>query len=104
MYAIAQFYGMIILMTEHGLSIGQTDTSQKLHHTKITLNGEMPIRIQYATLSKVLAVGTILNQKDMNNGFIKHVGKIQILDAQTFHGKVFIVYYYYHALSHTHFI
>ncbi|GAA5808539.1 hypothetical protein MFLAVUS_001930 [Mucor flavus] len=84
-YAIAPFYGMIVLMTEHNLSFGHTDTTQKLHHTKIKLNEEMPIRIQYSSTTKLLSVGTIQNEKDINNGFIKHIGKIQILDAQTFY-------------------
>ncbi|KAI8090511.1 CPSF A subunit region-domain-containing protein [Thamnidium elegans] len=57
---------------------------------KIKLNDEMPIRIQYSTATKLLSVGTIQNQKDINNGFIKHIGKIQILDAQTFHGRILV--------------
>lgn len=77
---------LIILMTDFGLLFGTIDSSQKLHHTKIKLNNEMPCRIQYLSLKKKLAIGTILNQKDLNNGFIKPVGKIQILDAQTFQG------------------
>jgi hypothetical protein len=85
---------MIILMTDIGLLFGQTDSSQKLHHTKVKLlNDQMPIRIQYSPLTKTLAVGTVLNEKDVNNGFIKRVGKIQILDAQTFQGIVFCVYF-----------
>lgn len=83
-YALAPFNDMIILMTDNGLLFGNTDTAQKLHHSKVKLNNEMPVRIQYMPQSKSLAVGTVLNVKDLNNGFIKRVGKIQILDAQTF--------------------
>lgn len=86
-YALAPFNDMIILMTDNGLLFGNTDTAQKLHHSKVKLNNEMPVRIQYMPQSKSLAVGTVLNVKDLNNGFIKRVGKIQILDAQTFQGK-----------------
>lgn len=78
---------MIILMTDTGLLFGKTDVAQKLHHSKVNLNNEMPMRIQYLPQSKSLAVGTVLIQKDANNGFVKRIGKIQILDAQTFQGK-----------------
>jgi hypothetical protein len=76
-------------MTDVGLLFGKTDVAQKLHHSKVNLNNEMPMRIQYLPQSKSLAVGTVLNQKDVNNGFNKRIGKIQILDAQTFQGKLF---------------
>ena len=73
-------------MTESGLLFGKPDAAQKLHHHKIELNNEMPMRIQYMPKSKSLAVSTILNQKDLVNGFNKRTGKLQILDAQTFQG------------------
>lgn len=85
-YALAPFDDMLILMTDKGLLFGQTDTRQKLHHTKIELNGEMPSNIEYFPESKFLAVGTVSNQKDVNNELVKRIGKIQILDAQTFKG------------------
>jgi hypothetical protein len=77
----------IVLMTRGGLLFGQIDSNQKLHHTKITLEEEMPIRIQYMTVSKSLAVGTMSLEKNINSGFVMRKGKIQILDAQTFQGK-----------------
>ncbi|CAO3619548.1 unnamed protein product [Mucor hiemalis] len=83
-YALAPFNDMIILMTDTGLLFGNTDTAQKLHHSKVKLNNKMPRRIQYMPQSKSLAVGTVHYKKDVNNGFVKRVGRIQILDAQTF--------------------
>lgn len=73
-------------MTDKGLLFGQTDSGQKLHHTKIELDGEMPTNIEYFPVSKFLAVGTVTSQKDVNNEYVKRIGKIQILDAQTFKG------------------
>lgn len=74
-------------MTHDGLQFGHIDTNQKLHHTKITLDEEMPIRIQYMASSKSLAVGTVSIEKNINNGYITRKSKIQTLDAQTFQGK-----------------
>jgi DNA damage-binding protein 1 len=74
-------------MTHGSLLFGQIDANQKLHHTKITLEEEAPIRIQYMALSKSLAVGTVSIDKNVNNGFLSRKGKIQILDAQTFQGN-----------------
>lgn len=83
-FGFAQHNNDIILMTHEGLLFGQIDANQKLHHTKIKLETGMPNRIQYLGISKSLAVGTVLTDKDLNNGFNLRKGKVQLLDAQTF--------------------
>lgn len=87
-------------MTENGLLFGQLDANQKLHHTKIKLESGMPSRIQYMKLSKTLAIGTVLTEKDLNNGFNLRKGKIQLLDAQTFQSKSIYIDFLPSLLTH----
>ncbi|KAI9468079.1 MAG: CPSF A subunit region-domain-containing protein [Benjaminiella poitrasii] len=74
----------IFLTTNQGILWGQIDLHQKLHHTKIDMGNDMPIRIQYMLLSKVLAVSTVSIQKNEFNEFIIRRGKVQIMDVLTF--------------------
>ncbi|RCH97919.1 DNA damage-binding protein 1a, partial [Rhizopus stolonifer] len=86
MYRFTSFNDHMILMTPTGLMFGEIDLNQRLHHTKIVLENEMPIRIRYMPQLKLLAVGTTMIFKNLNNNFLIRKGKLNILDAQTLQG------------------
>lgn len=74
-------------MTENQLLFGQNDMLSKLHHTKYELPGEMPLRIEYISDIKALAVASCTNVHDPNKNIIERTGKVRLLDAQTFQGE-----------------
>ncbi|KAG0745943.1 hypothetical protein G6F57_002896 [Rhizopus arrhizus] len=83
-YALAKYNDLLVLMTENQLLFGQNDMLSKLHHTKYELPGEMPLRIEYISDIKALAVASCTNVHDPNKNIIERTGKVRLLDAQTF--------------------
>lgn len=75
-------------MTDNQLLFGKTDVVSKLQHTKYEIPGEMPLRVEYLSRTKALAVGSSTYVRDTNKNVVDRTGKVRILDAQTFQGKL----------------
>jgi hypothetical protein len=63
---------------------GQTNEKQRFHYSTVSLDDDMPHRIEYQPTSKTLAVATTAkNTSDPH----QRKGSLKILDAQNFQGK-----------------
>ncbi|RCH91996.1 DNA damage-binding protein 1a, partial [Rhizopus azygosporus] len=83
-YTLTAYNDILALMTDHQLLFGKTDVVSKLQHTKYDIPGEMPLRVEYLSRTKALAVGSSTYVRDTNKNVMERTGKVRILDAQTF--------------------
>lgn len=91
-YTLTAYNDILALMTDHQLLFGKTDVVSKLQHTKYDIPGEMPLRVEYLSRTKALAVGSSTYIRDTNKNVMERTGKVRILDAQTFQGKLHLSY------------
>ncbi|KAI8880494.1 hypothetical protein K501DRAFT_254965 [Backusella circina FSU 941] len=82
--AASIFNKYLILVKNNQLLFGQTNEKQRFHYSTVSLDGDMPTRIEYQPTTKTLAVAITSKASDPTVDRDQRKGGLKILDAQNF--------------------